>query len=39
MDELVKRLSEGDHPVTIGGPRPSLEEFEKRVKEMGYVFI
>ena len=39
MNELVQRLSEGDHPVTVGGPKPSLAEFEKRVKEMGYVFI
>jgi hypothetical protein len=39
MDDLVQRLSEGDHPVTVGGPKPSLEEFKKRVEEMGYVFI
>jgi len=39
MDDLVQRLSEGDHPVTVGGPKPSLEEFRKRVEEMGYVFI
>lgn len=39
MDELVQRLSEGDHPVTVGGPKPSLEEFQKRVEDMGYVFI
>lgn len=39
MDELVQRLSEGTHAVTVGGPKPSLEEFEKRVKDMGYVFI
>jgi len=39
MDDLVKRLSEGDHPVTVGGPKPSLEEFQKRVEDMGYVFI
>jgi hypothetical protein len=39
MDELVQRLSQGDHPVAVGGPRPTLEEFEKRIKEMGYVFI
>jgi len=39
MDELVQRLSQGDHPVAVGGPNPSLEEFEKRIKEMGYVFI
>jgi hypothetical protein len=39
MDDLVKRLSEGDHPVTVGGLKPSLAEFRKRVEEMGYVFI
>ena len=39
MDELVQRLSQGDHPVTVGGPKPSLEEFRKRVEDMGYVFI
>jgi hypothetical protein len=39
MNDLVQRLSEGDHPVTVGGPKPSLEEFRKRVLDMGYVFI
>lgn len=39
MDELVERLSQGEHPVTVGGPKPSLEEFRKRIEEMGYVFI
>ena len=39
MDDLVQRLSQGDHPVTVGGPKPSLAEFRKRVEEMGYVFI
>ncbi|WP_207229377.1 hypothetical protein [Ktedonosporobacter rubrisoli] len=39
MDELVSRLSQGVHPVTVGGPRPSLQEFEQRINEMGYVFI
>ncbi len=39
MDEFVQRLSEGTHPVTVGGPTPSLEEFQKRVEDMGYVFI
>lgn len=39
MDELVQRLSEGEHPVSVGGPKPSLEEFQKRVEDMGYVFI
>jgi hypothetical protein len=39
MDELVQRLTEGTHPVTVGGPKPSLEEFRRRVEDMGYVFI
>jgi hypothetical protein len=39
MDELVQRLAQGDHPVTVGGPKPALEEFQKRVEDMGYVFI
>src|SRR5262245_11012871 len=39
MDELVQRLSEGDHPVTVGGPQPSLEEFKRRIEVSGYVFI
>ncbi len=39
MDELVQRLSKGKHPVTVGGPKPSLEEFQQRVEDMGYVFI
>jgi hypothetical protein len=39
MDELVQRLAEGNHPVTVGGPKPSLEEFRLRVEDMGYVFI
>jgi hypothetical protein len=39
MDELVERLARGEHPVTVGGPKPSLEEFQRRVEDMGYVFI
>lgn len=39
MNELVQRLSDGEHPVTVGGPKPSLEEFHKRIVDMGYVFI
>jgi hypothetical protein len=39
MNELVQRLSQGDHPVIVGGPNPSLEEFQKRLQEIGYVFI
>lgn len=39
MNDLVRRLSQGEHPVTIGGTLRTLEEVEKRVKDMGYVFI
>lgn len=39
MDELVQRLSQGDHPVMVGGPNPSLKEFRERIEDMGYVFI
>ncbi len=39
MDELVERLAQGNQPVTVGGPNPSLAEFRKRVEDMGYVFI
>lgn len=39
MDELVQRLSQGNHSVTVGGPKPTLDEFRKRVEEMGYVFV
>jgi hypothetical protein len=39
MDELVQRLSQGSHPVAVGGPQPTLEELRKRVGDMGYVFI
>jgi hypothetical protein len=39
MNELVERLSRGNHPVTVGGPDPSLEEFHKRLEDLGYVFI
>ena len=39
MDELVQRLSQGDHPVAAGGPQPTVEEFKRRIEEIGYVFI
>jgi hypothetical protein len=39
MNELVEYLSQGDHPVTVGGPQPSREDFEQRVQEIGYAFI
>ena len=39
MNELVQRLSDGEHPVTVGGPQPTLEELSKRITVMRYVFI
>ncbi len=39
MNELVERLAQGEHPVMVGGPQPSLSEFQQRIEEMGYVFI
>jgi hypothetical protein len=39
MDELVQRLSQGHHPVTLGGPQPSVAEFKQRIEDLGYVFI
>ena len=39
MDELVLHLSQGNHPVMVVGPKPSLDEFRKRIEDMGYVFI
>jgi len=39
MDELTRQLTSGTHPVTVGGPQPSLEDFQRRVEEIGYVFI
>jgi hypothetical protein len=39
MNELVQLLAQGEQPVAVGGTQPSLEEFQKRVEDMGYVFI
>src|SRR5258708_2526407 len=39
MNALVQKLSEGEHPVTLGGPSPSLETFQQRLENPGYVFI
>ncbi|GCE28521.1 hypothetical protein KDA_40050 [Dictyobacter alpinus] len=39
MNDLVQRLSEGKHAVTVGGPKPSLAEFQQRIETMGFVFI
>lgn len=39
MNELVQRLATGTHAVTIGGPQRSAEELQRRLAEIGYVFI
>ncbi|HET8913526.1 MAG TPA: hypothetical protein VFN23_18785 [Ktedonobacteraceae bacterium] len=39
MDTLVATLSQGEHNVAVGGPKPSLADFQKRLEDMGYVFI
>lgn len=39
MNALVQKLSEGEHPVTLGGPGPSLEAFQRRLENPGYIFI
>jgi hypothetical protein len=39
MNELTQRLATGDHPVSVGGPQPSLEELKNRIEEIGWVFI
>lgn len=39
MNELVERLAQGEHPITVGGPTPSVAEFKKRIEEISYVFI
>ena len=39
MDELTARLSEGTHEVAVGGPDPSLDELQRRIDELGYIFV
>ncbi|HTK06074.1 MAG TPA: hypothetical protein VL485_02810 [Ktedonobacteraceae bacterium] len=39
MDELIQRLSEGKHPVIVGGLQPTLKDLKRRILEMKYVFI
>jgi len=38
MNELVQRLAEGDHPVTVGGPDPSVERLKQSI-DREYVHI
>ncbi|SRR5258707_3938331 len=39
MNDLVQRLSEQVQAVIVGGTQSTLPEFQKRILEMGYVFI
>jgi hypothetical protein len=39
VNELTQRLSEGSHPVTVGGPDPSVADLRDRVEQFGYVSI
>jgi hypothetical protein len=39
MNDLVQRLSEQTQSVVVGGSQATLADFQKRVQEMGYVFI
>jgi hypothetical protein len=39
MNELTERLATGDHPVTVGGPQPSLEDLRHRITEIGWVHV
>jgi hypothetical protein len=38
MDELVERLS-SEQPVVVGGPKPTLEELQTRLDDIGIVFV
>jgi Core binding factor beta subunit len=38
MDELTQRLA-SDQPVTVGGPKPSVEDLRSRLEHIGIVFI
>jgi hypothetical protein len=38
MNDLVQRLSQEDHSVTIGGVQPSVTDLKQRI-DKGYIFI
>jgi hypothetical protein len=38
MNELTQRLTV-DQPVVVGGPDPTLAELERRLNDIGHVFI
>ena len=39
VDDLVQKLAQSNSRVSVGGPDPSLQEFQRRIEEIGYVFI
>lgn len=39
MDDLTRQLADGTHPVTVGGPQPSVEDLRHRVEDIGYAFV
>jgi len=39
VDGLVQRLSEGNHPVSVGAAKPSPEEFKRCIENIEYVFL
>jgi len=39
MDTLVQQLSEGSHPIALGGPNPTLADLKRRILELDYVFL
>jgi len=38
MNDLVRRLAEGNHPVTAGGPKPSLRQLKEAIDRQ-YVHV
>jgi hypothetical protein len=39
MSTLVEHLSKGDHSVEVAGSPVSLQEFQQRIEETGYVLL
>jgi hypothetical protein len=39
MESLTVRLATGEHPVIVGGPRPSATDLQSRIAEFGLVHV
>lgn len=39
MNELTNRLATGEHPVTLGGPNPSVENLQTRITQVGWLHV